>query len=204
MSRIGRLLAISDSETLPPGLSLPRWVSELARRGVEAVQIREKGWPDRALFETTRWICSRPPRPATVLVNGRLDVALAAGAEGSHLPADEVSIQALRRRFGTGPVLGRSTHRPEEVEQARREGADYCTFGPVFATPGKTSVGLDALAEAASKGLPVLALGGIFPDRFGDVAARGAAGVAGIRMFRDPELLEDVVLAAGRAFEAAP
>lgn len=200
MSRPGVLMAITDGDKGPGALSLPAWAREIGRAGVDVVQVRQKGWPDRAVLEVSRILCREPERAATVLVNGRLDIALAAGADGAHLPADEVSIEALRRRFGSGPVIGRSTHRPDEVARALWEGADYCTFGPVYETPGKRPIGLDALSEAAATGLPVLALGGVFPDRFEEVAERGAAGVAGIRMFRDTESLRDVVSAARRAF----
>jgi len=203
VSAPGRLMAISDVEGLGPGQSVEGWARALGHAGVDCLQIREKWWPDRIVFEVTRSLCRAAVRPATVLVNARLDVALAAGAEGAHLPADEVSIAALRHRCGAKPILGRSTHRPEEVERASLDGADYVTFGPIFATPGKTPVGLDALAEAVAAGLPVLALGGVFPERFAEVAARGAVGVAGIRMFRDPAALGAVVAAARQAFEPA-
>lgn len=183
------LLAISDRATLATGLA--EWFAALAHAGIGAVQIREKDLDDRALYGLARLACSVfPPHspPTAVLVNGRLDVALAAGADGAHLPADGVPLPSLRRRFGPGVLLGRSTHTAEEVERARDEGADYVTFGPVYPVPGKERYGpppgLEGLRRAAACGIPVYALGGVTLERFREVAAAGAAGVAGIRMFQ--------------------
>ena len=163
------------------------------------MQIREKDLDDRAVLELAR---EARTALATVLVNGRLDIALAAGADGAHLPADGVPAAALRRRFPSA-FLGVSTHRIEEVERALQNGADYVTFGPVWATPSKERygppVGVEALARAAEVGIPVYALGGVMLSRFEEAAAAGAAGVAGIRLFQGPALRE-VVDAARRCF----
>jgi thiamine-phosphate pyrophosphorylase len=142
-----------------------------------------------------------------VVVNGRLDVALAAGASGVHLPAAGLPTREVRRlaeALGADVLIGRSTHHPDEVARARDEGADYALFGPVWATPGKERrggpVGLAALERAAAHGLPVLALGGVEPGRFAALAAAGARGAAGIRMFRDADGLDRLVRAAARVF----
>jgi thiamine-phosphate pyrophosphorylase len=210
-----RALAISDRRSLPDG-DLAGWLGRLA--GVElaglsetlAVQIREKDLDDRALYGLTRLARSAVPPPARLLVNGRIDIALAAGADGAHLPADGPPVAALRARFGPrfrpDILLGVSTHRIEEVEQARADGADYVTFGPVWATPSKARfgppVGLEALAQVARLGIPVYALGGVTLDRLGEVASAGAAGVAGIRLFQPPFDLEDVLRSVRRSFPA--
>jgi thiamine-phosphate pyrophosphorylase len=180
------LLAISDRAALGGcGIDLAEWLRALggAATGGLAVQLREKDLDDRALYALARRARSLLPPPIPLLVNGRLDIALAAGADGVHLPADGVPAAALRARFRTA-LIGRSTHSVEEVERARDDGADYATFGPVYATPGKGEpVGLAALARAATTGLPVYALGGVTLDRFAELAAAGAAGVAAIRLF---------------------
>jgi thiamine-phosphate pyrophosphorylase len=206
-----RALAISDRGSLPDG-DLAGWLGRLA--GVElaglagtlAVQIREKDLDDRTLYDLARLARSALPPPARLLVNGRIDVALAAGAEGAHLPADGPPVAALRARFGSDILLGVSTHRIEEVEQARVDGADYVTFGPVWATPSKARfgppVGLEALAQVARLGIPVYALGGVTLDRLGEVASAGAAGVAGIRLFQAPFDLEEVLRSVRRSFPA--
>lgn len=185
------LLAISDRAIS----DVSEWLRRLAGAGVQAVQIREKSLEDRAVWELAREARAVLPPPAVVLVNGRLDLALAAGADGAHLPADAVPVAALRRRFGPGVLLGVSTHSLEEVERASRDGADYVTFGPVWPTPSKERyppLGVEELARAAEVGIPVYALGGVMLSRFGEAAAAGAAGVAGIRLFHGPDLHEAV------------
>ena len=180
-----RLLAISDRGSLPG--SFEDWLGELDGK-VDALQIREKDLTDRALEDLARR--TRSAFPGTLLINGRVDVALAAACDGVHLPTDGVPITALRRRFGQELLIGRSTHHPEEVEAARRAGANYVVFGPVFPTPSKASygppLGLAGLRQAVACGLPVLAIGGIGPDEMAEVAAVGAAGVAAIRALQTP------------------
>jgi len=195
-----RLLAISDRRSLVDG-DLSGWLSRLAAAGVDAVQIREKDLDDRAVWEMTRAARAILPSTTRLLVNGRADIALAAGADGAHLPSDGVPPAALRRRFGPELLLGVSTHTVDEVERARDAGADYATFGPVWETPGKgPAAGIEALARAAGCGLPVLALGGVTIDRFGEVVAAGAAGVAAIRLFQRPSDPSDAVAAARHRF----
>jgi thiamine-phosphate pyrophosphorylase len=195
------LLAISDLPSLAEPFA--DWLRRLAAAGVPALQIREKALGDLSVLELAREARAALPPPAVVLVNGRIDIALAADADGAHLPADGVPVGALRRRFGPDVLLGRSTHTMEEVEAALAEGADYVVFGPVYPTPSKERYGpprgLDELARAAALPIPVYALGGVTLSRFGEVAEAGAAGVAGIRLFQGPGLAEAVSLAR-RAF----
>jgi thiamine-phosphate pyrophosphorylase len=195
------LLAISGLPSLAEPFA--DWLRRLAAAGVGALQIREKDLDDRAVLELAREARATLPPTAAVLVNGRLDIALAARADGAHLPADGVPLDALRRRFGPGVLLGRSTHTVEEVEAALREGADYVVFGPVYPTPSKERYGpprgLDELARAARLPIPVYALGGVTLSRFAEVAETGAAGVAGIRLFQEPGLAE-VARQARRSF----
>jgi thiamine-phosphate pyrophosphorylase len=193
-----QLLAISDRLTLA-GASLIGWAAALDRAGVASLQLREKELPDAALHALA--LALRPAYSATLLVNGRADVAVLAGADGVHLPADGVPTAAVRRRFGAALLVGRSTHTVDEVERAAGEGADYVTFGPVFASPGKGEpVGLAALERAAAIGIPVLALGGVGVAELPLVARAGAAGAAAIRLFQDLDTLPAVVAAAHTAF----
>jgi thiamine-phosphate pyrophosphorylase len=195
-----RLMAISDRASLP--VPFADWLRDLGEAGIGAVQIREKDLDDRSLFGLARLARAALPPAARVLVNGRLDVALAAGVDGVHLPADGVPAAALRARFGGGVLIGRSAHRVEEVERARDEGADYVTFGPVYETPGKGApVGVAELARAAAAGLPVYALGGVTLERLGEVAATGASGIAAIRMFQRKTDLAEVARAARECFD---
>ncbi len=180
-------MAISDRRSL--GRPLADWLRELGGK-VDAVQLREKDLSDRELFELARRLRGRAAPGTALLINGRADVALAGGCAGVHLTSSGLPVAAVRRRFGSALLIGCSTHRRQEVDAARRSGADYAIFGPVFATPSKAPYGpppgLAGLRRAVAGGLPVLAIGGIGPDQMAEVADAGAAGVAGIRAFFDP------------------
>ena len=139
-----------------------------------------------------------------MIVNGRADIALAAGAVGVHLPSNGVSPAALRHRFGEGLLIGCSTHSLEEAQCAQARGADYVTFGPVFATPSKAAYGpppgLEGLRQACQIGIPVIALGGIGAKDVAAIAAVGAYGVAGIRAFHDAGATHELVAASREAW----
>jgi thiamine-phosphate pyrophosphorylase len=219
MGRPFRLLAISQLFDVPGAASgtagtasgagagaaatgaAATWFAALAAAGVDALQLREKRLDDLALHRLAVQARAALPPPARLLVNGRADVALAAGADGVHLPADGVPAAALRSRFGRGLLIGVSTHRLEEVEQARDDGADYVVFGPIYSMPAEPAHGPPAgprlLAGAAGLGIPVYALGGVTLDRFAEVAAAGAAGVAAIRLFQRPAAAGNPAAAAG-------
>ena len=207
-----KALVISDRASLPGG-DLAAWLAALAGALAEAgtaetlaLQIREKDLADRDLYALTLLARTVLPPPTRLLVNGRIDVALAAGADGAHLPADGPPAAALRDRFGPDVLLGVSTHRVDEVVRAQRDGADYVVFGPVYPTPSKARfgppLGVTGLARAAAAGIPVYALGGVTLDRLGEVASAGAAGVAGIRLFQTPSDLATVLRAIRRSFPA--
>jgi thiamine-phosphate pyrophosphorylase len=202
------LLAISDRRSLQStGLDMTDWLRALGAAGIGAIQIREKDLEDGPLYDVARLARETLPPATRVLVNGRLDIALAAGADGAHLPADGLPAAPLRARFGPGALLGRSTHSVEDVERARDDGVDYVAFGPVYDTPGKGEpLGLAALsraAGAAGMNVAVFALGGVTLARFGEVAAAGAAGVAAIRLFQDRAGLSSVARAAREHFGKA-
>lgn len=193
------LLAISDRASL--AVAMPDWLRALGAAGVGAVQLREKDLEDRDLFALARLARAALPPATRLLVNGRLDVAIAAGADGVHLPGDGVPVRPLRHRFGAGVLIGRSTHTLDEVRRARDDGADYVTFGPVYETPGKGApVGVAELARAAAVGIPVYALGGITLEKLGELAGAGAAGIAAIRLFQCTTDLQQVARAALEAF----
>lgn len=183
------------------------WIEALARARVGAAQVREKHLGDRALLELVRAAVSAARGRLRILVNGRPDLALAAGADGVHLPADGLPIEACRRLLGPGRLIGRSTHAPEEVERARQAGADYATFGPVFPTPSKADwealPGLDGLRRACAAGLPVVALGGIRAEYLEAVSRAGAAGAAAIRALHDPDPLVEMAFRAHRIWPSS-
>ncbi len=199
MTPIPRLTAISRRSALGAG-GFAGWLESLARSGVDAVQIREKDATDLELFELVRSAVELTAGRCRVLVSGRADVALAAGAGGVHLPADGAPVEAVRRLVGDGLLVGCSTHSIDEIERARSAGADYAYFSPIFDSPGKRAIGIAELERAVRVGLPVIALGGITIDRLPAVAEAGAAGAAAIRAFLPPNDPTDLVAAAERLF----
>lgn len=160
-------------------------VKRAADLGFDYFQIREKKLPARFLFELSKE-CGAVARGAAlkVLLNGRADIAIAAGLAGVHLPADGVPAAIVRRSFGNDLVISVSIHSLAEALAAQRDKADLVLFGPVFASPGKGEPrGLAALADVCSAlgELPVIALGGVKADDLDDVIQAGAAGFASIR-----------------------
>ncbi len=153
----------------------------LVDAGVDGVQVRAKSLDDRELVALTRRVVAAvADRRCAVIVNDRLDVALAAGAGGVHLGASDLAV-ADARRIAAHLMVGATCRSRAAVELAAAAGADYAGFGPVFATRSKPGLpdplGVDAVAAAAGL-LPLLAIGGITADTAATVRAAGAYGVA--------------------------
>ena len=157
--------------------------------GMTWIQIREKDLSARELYELV--LAARAllnPQGTKLIVNSRVDVALAAGADGAHLPASSPEARRWRGIVPQGFLLGVSCHAVDEVVVAEAEGADYAMFGPVFAPLSKASDlearGLEGLEKAAhAVKIPVLALGGVTPENINACLNAGAAGVSGITLF---------------------
>lgn len=185
-----------------PGTSSPdlQTIRDAARAGVDLVQVRERRLDDRSLVALVRaTIDAVAGTGARVLVNDRLDVAMAAGAAGVHLRGDSMAAADVRRLAPQGFIVGRSVHSVPEAEEVERGGGcDYLVFGTVFESASKpaghAAAGVDALGRVcAAVALPVLAIGGVTLANAGLVAAAGAAGVAAIGMFaRQPRVGETV------------
>jgi thiamine-phosphate pyrophosphorylase len=160
-------------------------VNAAIRNGVEMIQVREKDLEAQPLYELVCKVRDAAAGTSTkILVNDRLDIALAAKIDGVHLPGNGLPAARVRPLVR---VMGCSTHTRDEALQAERDGADFVIFGPVFQTPGKTPVGIDALREVATAvHLPVLAIGGITLENSKEVLKAGAAGIAAIRLFQNP------------------
>jgi thiamine-phosphate pyrophosphorylase len=151
--------------------------------GTAAVQLREKDLPAARLLELAREllpVCKAASAP--LLVNDRADVALAAGADGVHLPSQGLPVAPARSLLGAAKLVGVSCHTTSEVAGAHAAGADFALFGPVWDSPGKIAQGLSALKGAVrASPLPVLAIGGVTPETARLAMEAGAAGVACIR-----------------------
>jgi len=162
-----------------------------ARGGATMIQVRLKDADARTQVEVARALVHALPVP--VLVNDRVDVALAAGAAGVHVGADDLPVAAVRRITPPAFIVGASVGCDAEVAGAR--GADYVGIGPVYATSSKPdagdAIGVDEFARLARAcELPAVAIGGITPERVAPLIASGASGVAVIRAVfgaADPE-----------------
>jgi thiamine-phosphate pyrophosphorylase len=158
--------------------------------GVDLIQVRERDLDAAALAETVSELLTVTRRTASrIVVNDRLDVALACGADGVHLRADSIPIAAARRLAPAGFLVGRSVHTAREAADAAD--ADYLVAGTVFRSPSKDLsqrlLGIDGLrAIVAATAVPVLAIGGLSLDNVDAVAATGVAGVAAIGLFMQP------------------
>ena len=151
-----------------------------------AIQLREKDLTGRELLALARELRKvSAAYGAKLLINDRIDVAIACGADGVHLPADSFSVRDARELLGKSKLIGCSTHSIAEVEAAGRAGADFVVFGPVFDPISKSAygpaTGAQALREACEvSDLPVYALGGITPERVAELDECEIAGVAAI------------------------
>ena len=161
--------------------------------GIDVVQVRERELDAKALYELVLAMVALARESRTqIVVNDRLDVALAAGADGVHLRADSVAPADARRIAPSGFLIGRSVHSVDEA-LAHADAVDYLIAGTVWATPSKPPdsplLGLDGLSRIATAvRIPVLAIGGATPDRFGQIVQARAAGAAAIGLFiRQPE-----------------
>jgi thiamine-phosphate pyrophosphorylase len=164
--------------------------SRAARAGVTHIQIREHDLPDAALASFVRAVSRAVSGTGVrVLVNDRADVAIATGVAGVHLPSDSIAASQVRRIVPPGFLVGRSVHSLDDVDRAIEDGGcDYLLFGTVFHSSGKPAghpvAGLDGLRAACARSpLPVIAIGGMSEAREPEVAAAGAAGLAGVGMF---------------------
>jgi thiamine-phosphate pyrophosphorylase len=152
--------------------------------GVKVLQLREKTASTRSLIQqAARLQTLARKHQALLLVNDRVDVARAAGADGVHLGQDDMPLAAAREILGVDKIIGISVQTPEEAREAEQGGADYLAANLVFETPTKTdleqAIGLDGVrALRSASTLPLVAIGGIKADNAAEVVAAGANGVA--------------------------
>jgi thiamine-phosphate pyrophosphorylase len=181
---------ITDRCSLPPGSALLDSIAANLNSGVEWIQIREKDLSARELFDLTVRVLDLPnPHRSKILVNTRVDVALAAGAAGAHLPSGSPAPITWRAITPPGFLIGVSCHTLDEVRAAQDEGAGYAVFGPVFTPQSKATarepLGIEGLAQVVrAVRIPVLALGGITAANAEDCVQAGAAGIAAISLYQ--------------------
>ncbi len=159
-------------------------IEGVLQAGVRVIQLREKDLPVRDLFDMAR--CMRDltrKYHAHLLINDRVDIALAVGADGVHLGRQSIPLDAVRKMAGDSLCIGVSTHGVDEALEAERDGADFITLGPVYRTPSKLQygnpLGVEILKEVKPRiSIPVLAIGGIKQDKVREVMNAGADGIA--------------------------
>ena len=149
------------------------------------LQLRAPDMSARALEANASELVASSPVP--VLISSRCDIALATGAAGVNLPERDIAVADARALLGQR-LIGRSVHSIHAARQAEEDGADYVIFGPVWVSESHADsvpTGVEALAEVANAlRIPVLAIGGVTPERIAECHAAGAAGYAAIRLFQ--------------------
>ncbi|MDQ0191789.1 thiamine phosphate synthase [Paenibacillus wynnii] len=148
---------------------------------LDYIHLREKHRSARELMAAAEELLRTGLPSAKLIINDRIDVALAVGARGVQLPWHSLTpVEA--RALAPHLRLGRSIHSPEEAEEANSQGADFCLFGHVFTStskPGQPERGLAQLAQTVRiSRIPVIAIGGITPDHVSQIMKQGAAGIA--------------------------
>jgi len=154
--------------------------------GADVIQLRDKTASTRQLIEeATRLLQITRAANIPLIINDRVDIAVAAGADGVHVGQDDLPVSAVRKVLSPGRIVGKSTHGLEQARGADREGADYIAVGPIFPTPTKPdypSVGLKLISQVkACVNRPIVAIGGIDETTLPDVLAAGAECVAVVR-----------------------
>lgn len=194
--RLPRLYAIVDPALLPAGQDLSIFVRELVAAGTTWLQYRDKSGTSAEVLTRGRELRRAAPR-ATLVMNDRADLCLAAGFNGVHLGQEDLSMEGARRVVGGKTWIGLSTHNPEQTKAADATSADYIAIGPIFATHSKQNpdpvVGLEGVAQARrATGKPLVAIGGITRANCRDVIQAGADSVA---------VISDLIGSPGKSVE---
>ena len=184
MPSIDFSLYLITDRTQTNGRPLGAVVRAALEGGARAVQLREKDLGSGELFLlATELRGITREYGARLIINDRVDIALAAGADGVHLGAASLPLTVARHILGTERLIGYSAHGVREAVQAETDGADFVTFGPVYHTPSKAAYGAplgpERLAEATvSLNIPVFALGGVKKTSIAELLTHGARGIA--------------------------
>ncbi|MDX2493571.1 MAG: thiamine phosphate synthase [Desulfuromusa sp.] len=187
------LYLITDRHQVPKGRQLLEVIEELLQAGIKMVQLREKDLSVAELYPLAKQLRSLTHRYKSLLIiNDRIDLAQALGADGVHLGTHSLPIKIARQILGLNSLIGVSTHSTQEVELAQKHGANFVTYGPVYFTPSKQvygdPVGIESLQSICGNcNIPVYALGGIKANNTKATLQAGAHGVAMISaLLADP------------------
>ncbi len=179
-----RLCLVTDS-TVKMHVPLEEVVTEAVSGGVGMVQIREKTMPSGELYELAKKLRLVTQGKALLIINDRVDVALAIDADGLHLPSHSMPVCVAKKLGGEGMLVGKSVHSVEEAVAAEQEGADYLILGTIYGTashPGREGSGPGLVAQVKARvQAPVYAIGGINASNAAEVMQAGADGIAVIR-----------------------
>jgi thiamine-phosphate pyrophosphorylase len=183
-SPLPRLYLITDRQLIRQDQDLFEVLEQLMVAGIRMIQLREKDLPAHQLYEMAQHLRTMTLRHnCLLLINDRVDIALAVNADGVHLRSNSLPIAVARKLLGRDKLIGVSTHSTEEITTAAEQAADFATYGPVFYTPSKAGYGApkglsELQAARSSSALPIYALGGITVTNTPAVMTTGAHGVA--------------------------
>ena len=185
MTRLALPKIYPITDTRISGLTHMEQVRRLANGGATFIQLRDKVTPAGEFFRTaSRAVDFAGSVGLKIIINDRVDIAIALYADGVHLGQDDLPPLHARRLLGDGRIIGFSTHTIEQVRAALKLPVDYIAFGPIFGTSTKENpdpvVGLDGLRAARdiAKDVPLVAIGGITRSNVADVIAAGADSAA--------------------------
>ena len=189
-----RLYVIIDKQAAG-SQSLAGLAQQAIQGGADVLQLRDKSAPAKALMEEAQQILPLTQAAGIALIiNDRVDVACAVGADGVHVGQEDLPVAQARAILGKGKLIGKSTHSFLQALGAEAEGADYLGLGPIFPTPTKPdygSVGTDLIQPLAAKvHIPFVCIGGIDLENINEVLSAGAKCVAVVRAIchaQDPE-----------------
>ena len=187
---------------------LEAFLPRVLEAGVDIVQLREKDMEAGSLLPFCEIVRQRTHEfGALFIVNDRVDVAIAAGADGVHLGQDDLPYIYARPQMGPERIVGRSTHSPDQLDEALASGADYAAVGPIYATPtkpGRPAAGVELVEYAATRRpTPVFAIGGINERNIGEVVEAGARRVCVVRALTESDDPAEAARRLRRTLEAS-
>lgn len=183
-SPLPSLYLITDRKLVRPDQDFFEKLEELMVAGVRMIQLREKDLPAQQLYDMAQRLRDISLRHSCLLlINDRIDIALAVDADGVHLRGNSLSPAVARTLLGNNKLIGVSTHSVQEIIRAAEQKADFVTYGPVFYTPSKAGHGapkglVELQSSCSSSSLPVFALGGISVTNTPAIMTTGTHGIA--------------------------